>query len=321
MRRDDMKIVFTFDPPDHLKKTLQSNFSNVQFYFFHDVTVAEQEMKTAEVIVTYGEDLNDEHIRKAENLQWIMVTSAGLERMPLKIISERNILITNARGVHKIPMAEFTMGLILDYVKSFQRLWNNQKEMIWDKSKPLSELNGQTLLIVGAGAIGQEIARLAKAFGMKVYGVNSSGMPKEYFDEMFTLNHVNAVFDQVDFLVSLLPSTEKTVGFYKKTDFEKMKSSLVFINIGRGDVVEEEILIDALNNHQIAHAYLDVFEQEPLSKGHPFWTMDNVSITPHISSTTRNYLPRALDIFEKNLHTYINNVGQLINVIDPERGY
>ena len=154
---------------NNLKTDLVGSFPDVQFCFYENVTLAEQEMKSAEVIVTYGEDLVDEHIYQAEKLKWIMVTSAGLERMPLKAIKEKNILVTNARGIHKIPMAEFTLGIILSHAKGFQRLWDNQKEAVWDKQTPLTEIHEQSLLIVGAGAIGQEIARLAKPFGMKNY--------------------------------------------------------------------------------------------------------------------------------------------------------
>ena len=114
---------------------------------------------------------------------------------------------------------------------------------------------------------------------------------------------------------------KKNDSFLSASDFESMKKSAVFINIGRGDVVQEEVLMTALNHQEISHAYLDVFEVEPLPKSHPFWKMSNVNSTPHISSTTMNYLPRALEIFRKNLHTYMNNDHDFINVIDPERGY
>ncbi|MGE8207576.1 D-2-hydroxyacid dehydrogenase [Heyndrickxia sp. NPDC080065] len=316
-----MKIVFTFEPPFEMKADLNSSYPDIQFHYFQNAELAKEDMKNTEVIVTYGEDLDDEHIYQAEKLKWIMVTSAGLERMPFKAIKEKNILVTNARGIHKIPMAEFTIGLILDYAKSFQRLWKNNRSKVWDKSTPLNELHNKTMMIVGAGAIGQEIARLAKAFGMNVIGVNTSGGSLENFDKMVTLENISAVLDKADFIVSILPSTKKTIHYFKRSHFEQMKETAVFINIGRGDVVEEEILMDALKNKEIAHAYLDVFQVEPLPENHPFWSMENVSITPHISSTTKNYLPRALDIFRINLHTYTNNKERFINVIDLERGY
>lgn len=316
-----MKCVFTFEPLEQLKTDLVASYPDVQFYFYENMTLAEQEMKSAEVIVTYGEDLVDEHIYQAEKLKWIMVTSAGLERMPLKAIKEKNILVTNARGIHKIPMAEFTLGIILSHAKGFQRLWENQKEAVWDKQTPLTEIHEQSLLIVGAGAIGQEIARLAKPFGMKIIGVNSRGNAIDHFDEMYTLETIQSILGSADYIVSILPSTEETIHFYQPTHFEGMKKSAVFINIGRGDVVQEEVLMTALNNQEISHAYLDVFAVEPLPKSHTFWKMSNVTVTPHISSTTMNYLPRALEIFRKNLHTYMNNDNEFINVIDPERGY
>ncbi|MFB7305452.1 D-2-hydroxyacid dehydrogenase [Heyndrickxia sporothermodurans] len=316
-----MKVVFTFEPPAEMRKEIRSSFPYVEFHFFQNVDLAETEMESSEVIVTYGEDLTDEHIERAAELKWIMVTSAGIERMPLKAIKEKNILVTNARGIHKTPMAEFTIGLLLDHARNFQLQWKNQQQRIWDKNIPQAELKNQSIAIVGAGAIGQEIARLAKAFRMNVFGINSSGTIKENFDEMYSLENISTPLEKADYVVSILPSTEQTVQFYQMNHFEKMKNTAVFINLGRGDVVKEEILIEALNKKEIAHAYLDVFQTEPLPKNHPLWGMENVTITPHISSTTKNYLPRALDIFQKNLHTYINNKGQFINVIDSERGY
>ncbi|MBB2479492.1 D-2-hydroxyacid dehydrogenase [Bacillus sp. APMAM] len=316
-----MKTIFTFTPPAELIQDLTDSFPSEDFSFYPDIQHAEKELSNAEVLVTYGEDLTETHIQLADQLKWIMVTSAGLEKMPLQAIKEKGILVTNARGIHKIPMAEFTLGLMLQYAKQFRVMQKQQKEHVWKKGLPIFELSGQTILIVGAGAIGSEIARLAKAFGMKTIGVNSSGEKRDYFDEMQTLDSMYEELGASDFIVNILPSTSETKHFYQKHHFKSMKNTAVFINIGRGDAVKTEVLMEVLQEKMISHAILDVLEEEPLPEEHPIWSMDNVTITPHISSNTNLYLPRAFEILKHNYRTYTNKQEDFLNVIDVEKGY
>jgi phosphoglycerate dehydrogenase-like enzyme len=316
-----MKVLFTFIPPQPLKQDIESSFKGVEFKFFEGILPAEDSLGEAEVIVTFGEDLTNDHILKAKNLRWIMVVSAGLELMPLEMIKERNILVTNVRGIHKIPMAEFTFGLMLQYSKQLPRIRKQEENRIWKRDFPGSELCGQQMLILGAGAIGGEVARLGKAFRMKVSGVNTSGEKAEYFDDMYTMDNLKDSLNEADYIISVLPSTKETRYLLKKEHFLCMKESAVFINIGRGDLFQEEVLIEAMENKELAHAFLDVFEKEPLEDGHPFWKMERVTVTPHLSSRTEHYLPRSLDIFKNNLTTYLNNGNDYINEIDAERGY
>jgi phosphoglycerate dehydrogenase-like enzyme len=316
-----MKIVFTFQPKEKFVSDLKNSFPEVEFLFYKKIKEAENELPNAEVIVTMGEDLTDDHIEKSANCNWIMVTSAGLEKMPFESIKKRGILVTNARGIHKIPMAEFTIGLMLQYAKQLQAVLKQESDNVWSRRLPTSELHQASLLILGAGAIGGEIARLAKAFHMRVSGVNSSGSPAEHFDSMFTLETFTERLPHADYIVSVLPSTAKTKHLLKVVHFEQMKDTAVFINIGRGDLIEESVLLEANEKKLIGHMYLDVFDKEPLPKDHPFWRNEGITVTPHLSSITKKYMPRALDIFKKNLTTYSKKSENYINVIDAERGY
>ncbi|MED1204959.1 D-2-hydroxyacid dehydrogenase [Heyndrickxia acidicola] len=316
-----MKAVCTFNPPDEIKNDIQQSFPDTVFTFIKKRHFKTSDIKDAEILITFGEDLKNEDIDSAKDLKWIMVTSAGLEKMPWKAIKKRGIMITNARGIHKIPMAEFTFGYILQHEKQFRTIWEQQKKSEWNTHLPLQEVHGKTLMVAGAGAIGQEIARLAKAFGMHTLGMNSNGRETANFDEMYTAETMNEGLKKTDYLVSILPSTAQTTHFYKMEHFEAMKKTAVFINIGRGDAVEEKVLQTALDNGEIAHVFLDVFQEEPLPASHPFWKIENLTITPHISSHSQNYLPRAFEIFKHNLHTYSNKEGQFKNVVDQEKGY
>ncbi|PLT31855.1 D-2-hydroxyacid dehydrogenase [Peribacillus deserti] len=316
-----MLIQFTFTPPDHLQEQLQKKYPEVTFHFQKALEADELIMPQCEILVTYGEDLNDSHIVHADNLRWIMVVSAGLEKMPLAAIKERDILVTNARGIHKIPMAEYTIGRILEVEKKMRELREQEKEHRWNRNYEFGELYGKTMLIIGAGAIGTEIARLANAFGMHTIGVNKSGKVVDYIDKVYKMDHLLSVLGEGDYIVSILPSTVETRNLLTEDHFRRMKSSSIFINIGRGDLVKESVLLKALNHSQISHAILDVFHEEPLPVDHPYWDMDNVTISPHISSISKNYLPKAMEIFESNLDTYLRRTDGFQNLIDLERGY
>ena len=314
-----MKIYSSILPAEALREDVKKEFPQVSFEFHKGIK--EELFLDAEIFITYGEDLTEELIYKTDKLRWIMVMSAGLDRMPFEACKKHGIFVTNVRGIHKIPMAEFTIGMMLQHVKQMRSLWTNEQAESWERKLPMGELYGKTLLILGIGAIGGEVARLAKAFNMKTIGVNRSGREAEWADEIFTMDNYREAMPEADYIVSVMPSTNETKHFLDASDFELMKDSAVFINIGRGDLVKDEVLLAALQEKKIAHAYLDVFYEEPLKASHPFWMMENVTVTPHISSLTKNYLPRSFEIFKHNLHTYIKNDSDYLNVIDMDRGY
>src|SRR5699024_387293 len=128
-----MKAITTFRTPEFLQQELRNEFPQVDFSFHKHISFAEKEIKQADIIITYGEDLTNQHLTQAKSLKWIMVASAGLDKLPAEIIEEREILVTNARGIHKIPMAEFTLGLMLQHVKMFKTLWKQEEEVTWYK--------------------------------------------------------------------------------------------------------------------------------------------------------------------------------------------
>lgn len=318
-----MRILTTFIPIDEVIDNMKMTFPDEDFIYCKDIEEAIPELHNAEILITFGEDLLPEHIRIAKNLKWIMVISAGLELMPLETIKERGILVTNVRGIHKIPMSEYTLSMMLHVTKKNKKIIEQQRNKNWDRLThfPVGELYGKTIGILGVGAIGGEIARLAKAFNMKVIGLNRSGNQHEYVDEMVQFDGLNYICENVDYLVSVLPSTDKTKYILKDHHFDLMKKETVFINIGRGDLVSEEVILRAIQSNKISHAVLDVFEREPLPADHPFWTLKNVTVTPHISSRTKYYQPRSFEIFEHNLHIYKQGGSDFINIINLDRGY
>jgi D-isomer specific 2-hydroxyacid dehydrogenase, NAD binding domain. len=316
-----MEILFSFKPGEDLRKRMERKFPSIRFSYYEKWLDAWDKLPSADALVTYGDDITEQVLDRAEKLQWIMVMSAGVEKLPHQSLDKREILVTNARGIHRIPMAEMAMAYLLHHAKRLAVFHAQQEKRIWNRKVEILELYGKTLLVVGAGAIGSEIGKYAQAFGMKTIGINRRGTDVTGFDEMKPMSHLMTVLPDADYVLSVLPSTPATRGIFTEETFQNMKDGAVFINMGRGDAVNEGALLRALKSGKLAAVYLDVFGEEPLPENSPLWSEENVWITPHISATTAMYLPRAFEIFEENLGEYLRGGKNFINVIDLKRGY
>ncbi|KGX87679.1 3-phosphoglycerate dehydrogenase [Pontibacillus halophilus JSM 076056 = DSM 19796] len=316
-----MLAVTTCKVQSRIQAELVEKYPMVTFQFCESMEEAEAYLSRADLFITYGEDVTPEHIKAAPLLKWIMVLSAGMDKMPFKEIEARKIMVTNARGIHAIPMAEYAIGMLLQTYRESKTIIEYEKAHKWGKSLRMNELTGRTMLIVGAGAIGQELGRLAKAFRIKTIGISRSGTKKEYMDVNGRVDDLDEYLSEADIVVSILPSTKETRYLFTESSFKKMKDDAIFLNMGRGDVVQDTVLMDALHQRQIAYAILDVFEQEPLPAAHPFWSMERVTVTPHHSGVSPQYQPRAFEIFKHNLDVFLNEEGDYQNVYDWNRGY
>lgn len=316
-----MNVVSSARIQDALQKELVIQFPQVFFSFFKNMKEVGSAIEKAEVLITYGEDLTPALIEQARALKWIMVISAGLDQMPFTAIKSRNILVTNCKGIHAKPMAEYTIGMMLQVARESKRLAENQEKHVWDRTVPMMELNGKTVGILGIGAIGKEIARLAKAFQMKTLGMNTSGTEAEYVDQIFTPDKVTELLQHSDFIVNVLPATKETESFINDERINSFKKGSIFINIGRGSTVDERALISGLANNHVAHAVLDVFQHEPLPAESVFWEMDKVTVTPHLSGISSLYQPRAIEIVVENMKRYLEGNVELYNRINLDKGY
>lgn len=314
-----MKVYFTFDPRPDLKPPLIEAFPQVNFVFGRKID--EGELPDTDVLVTYGEDLDEGKIEIAQQLKWIFVVSAGIEKMPIQAIADRNILVSNVRGIHKKPMAESILAHILSIKRTLPYMYNNQQNKRWEKKGKPTELNGSTALILGPGAIGGEIGRLLQAFEVYTIGCNRSGNPAEFMNETYSFNELENLLPKADLVISVLPSTEETTHFIKYEHFQLMKDEAIFMNFGRGNLVETDAIVRAMKEYLIFHAVLDVFEEEPLPVDHPLWEMDNVSISPHCSSHSSRYLERSFEIFKRSLDKWLKGEVDIENKMEILRGY
>lgn len=314
-----MRVYFTFEPREHLKLPLIEEFPEVEFVF--STTFNEDELVNTDVLVTYGEDLTAERIAMAERLQWIFVASAGIEKMPHMAIAEREIIVSNVRGIHKSPMAESILAHILALKRSLPWIYKQQEKGEWSRKAYFSELRDCTAVIIGPGAIGSEVGRILQAFGVKLIGCNRSGQLASFMDEMIVFDQLIETLPQADIVLSMLPATEETTHLITRVHFEAMKDTAIFMNFGRGNVVALDVLVQALQERLIGHAVLDVFEEEPLPASHSLWALDNVTISPHVSSHSSRYVERALDIFKPSLVKWLNGEKDIENKMDILRGY
>lgn len=295
-----------------------------------EVVVAEEpsgftpdQIARAEVIVNHRHrgHFVTELLPGLKKLRWIHTLSAGVEDLLSPALKASPIPLTNARGVYKHSLAEWSILAMLYFAKDVRRLVEQRKAANWSQFDCLM-LRGAKLTIVGYGAIGREVARLAHAFGMNVIGVRRnapSSAPDEYAT-IVPLSQKLEAFTDADYVVSVLPLTAETRHAMGNREFNAMKPTSVFINIGRGATVQESALITALEQKRILGAGLDVFEVEPLPGDSPLWRMDNVLLSPHSADHTATWEHDSAEFFVENFNRFA--AGEpLENIVNKETGY
>ncbi|MFS0723081.1 D-2-hydroxyacid dehydrogenase [Paenibacillus sp. 1P07SE] len=279
------------------------------------------DLKSADIICGWKGEAEKACEAEDTSIKWVQAWGAGIDRMPLALMSRRGIALTTASGVHPHPVSETALAMILAFGRKLHISIRNQAERHWENPGGLTEIYGKTMGIVGVGAIGEELARMAKALGMTTLGVRRSAAPVDTIDRMYGLDDLDTVLAESDVVVAIMPLTDESHHMFGREQFARMKETAIFINVSRGATVDTDALVDALRSGVIAGAGLDVFEQEPLPAEHPLWTLSNVIMTPHNGGVTDRYEERVLDIFLANLATYLKEGKPSINLVDTERQY
>ncbi|RKP47926.1 D-2-hydroxyacid dehydrogenase [Cohnella endophytica] len=279
--------------------------------------------REAEIICGWDAKVKDEALREGAKLRWLQSWSSGIDSLPLELLEERGIRLTDASGVHARSVSETAVAMMLGLSRGIADAIRNQRTSVWESPNTLAEMNGGTVAIVGAGEIGREVARIARAFDMRVVAVRRSGGTMPEADAVYDTSRLDDALREADYVVNILPLTNETKHLFDAERFAVMKRSAYFINVGRGATVRTEDLIEALDKGAIAGAGLDVFEQEPLPADHPLWKMPNVILTPHNAggNTVRN-TERLAKLFVSNLETYLSGeTDKLRNLVDYKKKY
>ncbi len=267
-----------------------------------------------------------EFLAKAKNLVWVQAMSAGVDRLTAlePLVKNERIVLTNHRGVHGPAIADHAMALLLVLTRDLRFYEANQAKKVWDRGDPELApiaLDGRTMLVVGLGGIGSEIARRGKAFGMTVWATRRSEAPKPDFVDRVELSPaLFSMLPQADVVVIAAPLTPETRGMFNKEAFAAMKKGAFLVNIARGAIVVQEELIAALQSGKLAGACLDVTDPEPLPASSPLWGMRNVVITPHVAAQAEVTETRRWALLRENLRRFA--AGEpLYNVVDKQAGY
>lgn len=278
----------------------------------------------ARIEIVYGWNaFLSENKDKLKSLKWIQKDTAGLDSIPVSFRNNDQILISNMSGIHAVPITENVFGYIMSWARGIIPAIANQAHNEWDSSisRDMFSLKDKSIIVYGAGSIGIEIARTAKYFGMKTYGVNSNGRSVEYFDQCFTMDTVVEVLSQATVVVNALPLTSTSKHYFNMTFFNNMNNKAIFINIGRGESVVDLDLQHALEEGFIQAAYIDVTSSEPLPVDSPLWTTKNLTITPHVSGIVEHFRDEIYPIFKVNLDSYLMDQTIVKNVYSRSKGY
>ncbi len=246
-------------------------------------------------------------------LRWVHTASAGVDDPFFHRLLQRGVLLTNAIGVRRVPIGQHTLLMMLYFVRCMPHYLTAQRAHRWDPGWG-EELTDKTVGIVGLGHIGQEVARLSKAFGMRVIATKRRPIDIEWVDQLLPPTALHQLLSQADFVVISTALTPETRGLFGEQEFKAMKPTAYLLNVARGAIVQEAKLIEALQSGRIAGAYLDVFEHEPLPAESPLYDMPNVVITPHCCDASPLNERRDLQLFLDNLERFKRN-EPLINVV------
>ena len=254
--------------------------------------------------------------------RWVHSRSAGLERTLFPELIASDVTMTNGSGVFSPSLGEFALAAILYFAKDFRRMIRNQMAGVWEQFDVLP-IAGQTVGIVGYGDIGRAVAARVRALGMNVLAVKrhvSQNNSDSLVDQIYRPDHLIEMLPRCDYVVVAAPLNAETRGLIGEAEFAAMKPSVVIINVGRGPVIDERAMIKALSEHKIKGAALDVFAEEPLPNGHPFYKLENVLLCPHCADHTPDWLDNAMRFFIAQFERFRRG-EPLLNVVDKKLGY
>lgn len=292
-------------------------------YRIAEVAPSEAELAEADVIV--GWTVSQEQLDQAPRLRWFHAGSAGVEHLDLAALRDHNVILTNSSGVSAPNMAEHALGMMVALARRFPRLMREQARHSWrdeDTHREVRELGEETVLIIGTGEIGSQVASRAAAFGMRVEGLRrrAGADTPPNFSRIWARAELGTALAGADHVVVTLPDTPGTRNFLDAAAFAACKPGAMIYNVGRGAVIDTQALVAALQSGHLGGAGLDVTEPEPLPSDSPLWDLENVLITAHTSGASPRYWDRQEALISDNIARYLEG-RPLRNLVDFEHAY
>lgn len=286
---------------------IRQKFPDLTVHLIDNAEKAEPYIGSTDVLITFGPMLGklaNDLFAKAAQLKWVQALGTGVDNIADRPALRRDVILTKMHGIHGAAVSEAAIAAMLALSREIPRIVRSQDQRKWDRF-PARVLDGATVGILGVGAIAEALAPRCKALGMTVVGITSSSRTLPGFDHMIGRDQLLAAVRDLDHLVLLTPYSPETRHIVNAAVFDAMKPSAYLVNLARGGVVDEAALLEALRAGKIAGAALDVFETEPLPPEHPFWSLPNVIVTPHLGGFYDKYVDAALAVVETNLRKFL----------------
>lgn len=308
-QRQDLTIGFA-----HAAYQLGDEFASrgrkERFFEVRSFEELEERVGEADILVVSGLWKN-QLVERARRLQFIQSVSAGTDQFSRDLLQQHGVRLASAQGANERAVAEHAMALILSLSRQLHYARDNQARRVWrgiiaDRGRREDEIAGKTLLVIGLGRIGSRLARLGRAFDMRVVGIKRQPQVSADVDETLGHDRLMEALASADFVALTCPLTPETEGMMSSLQLGVMKPSAYLINVARGRVVDEEALVNALRTGNIAGAALDCFHEEPLRPESPLWDFENTIITPHTAGETRRYEANVVDLLAANLAHFYN---------------
>ncbi len=253
-------------------------------------------------------------------LRWLQWSAVGVDTLHFPALEQSGVVVTNASGIFEEPMAESVLGYLLAFAKDLPNSLAHQRSHTWDH-RQTEQIAGKKMLVVGVGPVGRAIGETAARAGMQVAGLGRAPRPAfGPFTRVAGIDDLHREVGEADYVVDVLPLTPSTYQLFDSATFASMRPSARFVNVGRGDTVDEQALVDALRRGDIAGAALDVFAHEPLPADSPLWDMPNVIVSAHMSADVAGYQSEMVRIFLDNLQRFVEG-RPLRNVVDITLGF
>ena len=282
-------------------------------------------LREAEVLYDFPRGHVEDLVRVAPRLRWVQASMAGAGEVAERAgLRDTDVTVTTASGIYSGPLAEFVMMALLQHIKNLERLRRDKAEKRWREAHT-ETLYGKILCVLGMGDIGRAIASRARPFGMRVAGVKRKIRAKDpaldYADDLYETRDLHAALRDADYVAVALPGTPETHRLLDPAAISAMKQGAYLVNVGRGRVVDEAALVEALEAGHLAGAALDVFEEEPLPEESPLWDRENVIISPHSTDNVPGLTNELqAELFRENLRRYLDG-EPLVNELDKKLLY